>query len=875
MALPRSVLSFAALALVLLLVGNSLQLGTLWVNQIWGNSDTRFVNVEDVRIDDNTMYVDFVNQLGTAGVSVEQTVFQAGSVRVPVNLQVDQVGTVQGRLNANGGIYADDAVNGGFSFTVEDNTGITTIAGELRPNGGINVDGGRFTVSTTGETIIDTAPLRPNGGIDSNFGQFTVNKDDGSVLTKGQLSVHQDVVLGTSAEENRFVRRVPSTSRTGGNTHIRGQDGIVNGGSLEFLPGYANIGTNHGQIVFGRAQPDDLLITRSDVSVAGGTTTFAGQSSTAARGGDLLLRAGSTTSTTSAGGNIVLVPGFASIGGGNGDIVLGGSNDVNAPEFDLTVRRPDAVLQNAGTTTFSGQTSLLGNGGDFVVAGGNGRTGALANGVPVGGDVVLLPGIGTNVYGKIILGRNDNDDLFVTRMSSVADAGVTYFKGQDSSLGRGGDVRIIAGDAATDPNANAAAGPTQNGGDIHLVTGLATNGGLPGSIFWGVKDQALEVRRETQTAATTGSATSIFGQNSAIARGGDLNLFSGTGPAGSGNVVVQVPAGAAASRAGTISFLAGDTTVVGARGGDIRIFAGTAAEGSGGVVSITAGAGAVGGNILLQAGAGGAAAVPPNSGGKVIVKSGASLFLVDRAPVIIENGNLVLTRGGTDRVTLSADPSAILTVNGNVILKSRITGTVSGDANTAITLVGPLDLGDTRRVDLYLADLQSSLNSVIRALSPCGHGLFNIYDPVTKTAVTNSAAAICTRATNKRRSLATVSSDGVDPLSKDLRARIQCGANSAALATVPAAVTNQLAVRGAGTSFSTKSALTCNGIACSENLPPLAFLVNDQNQRKCLMNNDAVSGPEVNNAVPNQITTSLGVLAAGYVHDRTEDPNTI
>ena len=65
---------------------------------------------------------------------------------VPAALDVGQVATIAGLLNANGGIIADAGDNGGFSFKVEDDTGITTINGELRPNGGINVDNGVFTV---------------------------------------------------------------------------------------------------------------------------------------------------------------------------------------------------------------------------------------------------------------------------------------------------------------------------------------------------------------------------------------------------------------------------------------------------------------------------------------------------------------------------------------------------------------------------------------------------------------------------------------------------------------------------------------------------------------------------------------------------------
>ena len=840
--------------LVALLVGGSMQLGTLWVNQITGNTDTNYVLVEQVRIDNDTMYVDFVNQLGTSGVSIEQTNFLQGNVHIPVNLTVDQTGTVSGVLNANGGIYADDAINGGYSFSVQDNTGITTIEGVLNPNGGINVDQGLFTVSTTGETVISTAPLRPNGGIDSNYGQFTVSPVDGSVLTQGQLNVQQDVVLGTSTEEDRYVRRVPTTAATGGNTIIKGQDGIVIGGNVVLLPGYASIGTNHGQVVFGRSSPDNLLITRSATSAAvGGQTQFFGQSSTTGQGGDLYLRAGAATNAAGTGGNLWLIPGYSLQGGVNGDIVLGGSNDASQPEFDLTVRRPDAPVLNAGTTTIAGQNALNGNGGDLVLAAGNGAGGGI-QGVtgPFGGDVVLLPGVATNTYGNIVLGRNDNDELYVTRAPSISDAGATYFKGQDSSLGQGGDVRIIAGNAATDPAANTATAPAQNGGDIHLVTGLAANNGAPGVVYWGVMTQPLEVRRETSPALTQGVSTTIFGQNSLIARGGDLNLLSGTGPTGSGNLVVQVPS-VANARAGTITITAGDTDAVNGIGGAVSILAGNGLENTGGVVSLAAGTGATGGNIILQAGSGNTAA------GQVIVKSGAALFLVDQSPAFIDNGDLVLTRSAAEVVRLSANPNAILTVNGQVVLKQRITNTINGVGST-LTLAPPLD---TVTTDIYLQDLQHSLDSVIRALSPCGHGLFNVYDPNTNTIVSDSNAAFCTTTINKRRSLNVVSAQGFDPLASTNRARVACGVNSLGLE----ANLNPTQTMGRGSNVATASTA-----GPGEDYPPISFLLPaDPFKQKCLLYNDAVSGPEVSPTALDTVTNSVGVLAAGFVDDVPTD----
>lgn len=886
--MARGLISLAVMACVLLLVGSSMQLGTLWVNQIWGNSDTRFVNVEDVRIDDNTVYVDFVNQLGTNGVNVEQTLLQAGSVRIPNTLQVDQTGTISGRLFANGGIFADDSVNGGYSFSVEDNTGVTTISGELRPNGGINVDNGRFTVSgTTGETIIDTAPLRPNGGIDSNFGQFTVNKDDGSVLTKGQFSVNQDIVLGTNLEEDRSVRRVPAASRTGGSTIIQGQDGLVQGGNLELIPGYAKLGSNHGSLILGRAAGDDLIVTRPNVAVAAGKTTITGQSSTGSTGGDLIIRGGFTSGVNTKGGNLYLIPGTSKTSSTNGDIILGGTNDDSTTtEFDLTVRRPNTVSSNGGATNFVGQTSTTGNGGDIVIAGGMGTTkattavGALG---AVGGDVVLLPGIASTTYGKIVLGRNDNDELYVTRVSSVGNAGTTFFKGQDSGLGNGGDLRIIAGDAAVDPNVVTPPAGTAPlaGGDIHLITGLATNPvdpntvptptqGLPGSIFWGTATQSLEVKREVATTGAIGTATSIIGQNSAVAAGGSVTVQAGRGTVGSGNLVFQVPAdttvvppGTTAFRSGTISVLAGDAGT-NAKGGDVRIFAGNSIDGgNGGVVSISAGnaVASTGGNVILQAGQG------ATSNGKVIVKSGASLFLVDQAPVVIDGGVLSLTRGAQS-VVLSADPNAILTVNGKVILKQRITQTILGDSLSVVGLVGPFA---TKTTDQYLEALQKSLNSVIRALSPCGHGLFNVYDPAANRIVTDSADAFCKATLNKRRNQLTVNAEGYDPLSAKARSVIKCGRNSVDLATPLPSVVAQTNIRSDNTATSSANP------ALPSTAPPLAYLVNDPKLTKCLMYNDAVSGPVVDPAAKDTVLApalggSFGVNAEGYVHDQATDP---
>jgi len=727
---------FGLFLVVALFAASSLQLGTLWVNNIQGNWDTATVQIERCIVDDNAIYVDFISELtfdndgesqDTDGVIVEETNFKDGSVYIPVNLEVDEVGTIWGLLNANGGIRADKGDNPiqgefDFSFKVEDDTGITTVNGELRPNAGINCDSGAFTVQDeTGETTVRDALLRPNGGIDANDGAFTVEKNSGDIKTRGDATVEVDIIIGTPVAEDRYIKRVPTEEDFGADLIISGQGSSRVGGNLVLEPGYGE--SDIGSIYLGRAEADDLTFGRFSVRESGGiggTTRFIGQSAIFGTGGPLYLMAGAGFGAPgSRGGDLVLAPGISTSGGAAGKILLGADVDASgdpdtAANYDLYVTRPAITDSRTGGDTYLvGQSAQNADAGDIYIRAGS-------SGIADGGDLYLQPGTGSN-YGVLYLGDELSNDIWFTRVKSASSGGSTTVSGQSASFGLGGDLILEAGDGA----GNLA------GGDLYLIPGDSPSG-TAGQIVWGTGTDDLYVVRPTAAGNSAGTATIIQGQNSESGAGGNVVVAGGDGSQTGG--FVTLAAGSGSLIGGDIALTAGDGATF---GGDIQITAGNGISGgsNGGSVYFNAGNGAAtAGDIILNAG---------GANGRVIVTNSRSLQ-VD-ANVLINNADLTLQTGscadpddvppcngvGSLTVSTASPETGFLTyrdVNGNVqqILRSKIYGVPNVDNTNIFQQSCSCDPAQYLSVGNYIDRLRDTLASVVNAIGQCGHGLVQV-----------------------------------------------------------------------------------------------------------------------------------------------------
>ena len=720
-----------SLSLIFLLIACSQQLGVLYVNDIIGNSDFANVLVEQSIINDNSLVTTYINGLvdcntprTPCGVYVEQVNYFDGNVEVPRNLEVFINTTVEGTFYPNGGIFSDAIPNGGYSFLVEDNTGNTGMTGELRLYGGLNADNGAFTVDdVTGQTTVSRALFKPNGGIDVQNGQFTVAKEDGTFFTSSFANVEGDFYLGTSKSEDRYITRFPASSSYGGDTYLLGQSvplsansGNPNtGGDIILEPG---VGQNKqiGKIILGRQANDNLYFGRPPVDISGtsgGTTTFQGQNSYFGDGGDIILSSGDSTSGGN-GGDIILDVGYSETGA-HGEIILG--NTV-APFYDIYLYRP-SVNTNAGSTFISGQSTNAGLAGDlYLRAAGISSLSPLFNplsGTP--GDIILSPGDMTSSstdQGDIVLGRATPVDLIVKRYP-VFDTGIggaTRIQAvvATNNVGNGGSLYLQAGDA----------GNGGNGGDVYLKNGDTAFSTGTNNIYWGTEtltNQPLTVQRAPSRGA--GGSTNILGQESFSSNGGILELRGGGGSVTGGAIDIQAGTGGL-DDGGSITFTGGDGNQ---NGGLVTFVAGSSTGGTAGSISITSGSAstavgstAVAGDIYLNAGSGSAL-------GDVQILNARNFNINSNSVTLFDYLQLISSSG--DDLVIQANPESVVSYNGQTILKDRIFNVQQvPNVNLVYTVPEPADFPLVAVQQMQF--LQDTVQNLINTLSQCGHGLFNV-----------------------------------------------------------------------------------------------------------------------------------------------------
>lgn len=667
-----------SLLVVALLVASTMQLGTIYVNIINGNLDLvtgeQKVTIEQVIIDDDTIFVDFIGELETVGTGggsgtvIEDTLFKDGSTFIPKNLDVGEVATISGRLIPNGGIRADSLFEDFPSFTVDDDTGVTTLLGILFQNDNINADDGLFFVDgETGETTIQGL-TRPDGGISVLTDVFEVISDTGDVFVSANLLVEKDIVFVNPTITDSGIYRVDSFLN-GGDTYIRGQNAASYGGNLVLSPGYgsgtitnnAEPFTFNGEILVGRDQPDDITVGRQNHVDGGdaGATVLSGQDA-GGKGGSLYLESGRGQEGFGDGA-IYLVP------GGDpeisGDIILG-QTDTHVSASTLRVARPTLFSgQDGGLTFIIGQDTTFGNtaGGDVTVRAGNGD---------LPGNIFLLPGESdkNGDGGIIFIGDEVGAELFVSRgENTIGSAGATRYQGQSSFNFDGGDVFIVAGKGGSDTSTQ------YPGGDIFLTPGSPAAGEKAGAIYWGSNDADLVVSRQDavntagfrlviagqdsiSTAPVAGPLTVIAGSSTTL-NGGDLYLVGGDGNFVGGDIQIG----------GGVTVLAANT-----QGGDVTISAGgdSAETVDGGDITIAAGTGTFPGTLFIESG-------DSLNLGSVSV-TGVTDFALEAADFIFIQNSAATTPfrlvNGANSVSLSSDPTAILTATeglNSVVIRNR------------------------------------------------------------------------------------------------------------------------------------------------------------------------------------------------------------
>ena len=722
--------------LIALLFHSTLQIGTLWVNEIWGNQDTHRVRIEDLVFDDTTMLADFIDGLTNRGVFIEDTQAVDNDMNIPGFLHVFGSATLHGASFFNGGIYADDGdetTTDVWSFIVEDNTGVTTIKGQLRPFGGINADNCLFTVhNITGDTRITSALLRPNGGIEVRNELFTVSDDDGSFRTRADGIVSLDFIQGNGAADAKLVTRVPAATDFGGNFFIKGQDGVSGGGNLVIVPGESNV---NGNILFGRKFADDLYVGRSGLDTLGtigGETIIGGQDAYDGAGGDFYLVAGAarnpttptdTSSANRVGGDILLDVGLSTHNGLPGRIILG-TDVAGESGFDLIIRRPPSPANsNGGDTSFIGQDSSSPSGyagGDLYL-----QAGDLTGGAGSPGDLAVVPGRSSTEQGDIFIGSQTTNralgDLHVRRLDVYQSAGDTFFQGQDTNEGAGatpGDLYLVAGEGQ---------GAASTGGDIWIMPGTSEKG-TPGNIIWGNSAHSLIVTRNPAIALGGGAigTTTLQGQTSTFGSGGDYNFAAGDGNDAGGTLLLTgatgVPSNGVANNGGDASFSAGTGN---ANGGSVFINGGFGQEGDGGAVIFSAGntqaTGLSGASITLSTG------TAQTGRGDIIIGPNAGSFYVDNARVQVI-APFVTMRSGSNTLLIRGDSStSTLQFNGRTILRATIPAGVVPNPTTG----APTAAVDQQTSYAILNNLTATVRGIVCALGDPdsthnSHGLFNI-----------------------------------------------------------------------------------------------------------------------------------------------------
>ena len=281
--------------------------GTTNLGNVSGNTTTtvrdNFVFNKEIRSNDNTVIIDEIvggvgsgkiycsGDLVAQGVNIQLGNSYNGSTLIKNDLTVDKTSTFtddvtlgeNSLFKPNGGIQMDTD-----KFTVQNGSGNTSIAGTLDVNGAVNLATagvattveGSLTVNQTstfkGEvTVQDDYLFRPEGGINMDDGQFTVTNQNGNIYSAGSLNVDGTVNLATTDVPTtiRGSLTVNQTSTFNGTVRIQDDYLFRPEGGINMDDGQFTVTNQNGNIYSAGSLNVDGTV---NLAVAGVGTTVEG-----------------------------------------------------------------------------------------------------------------------------------------------------------------------------------------------------------------------------------------------------------------------------------------------------------------------------------------------------------------------------------------------------------------------------------------------------------------------------------------------------------------------------------------------------------------------------------------------------------------------
>ncbi|MEY4179831.1 MAG: hypothetical protein RLY70_3405 [Planctomycetota bacterium] len=298
----------------------------------------------------------------------------AETIRLNANLQTDNAATagsvsLSGAVMVGGSVTVDtDAATTDAALTI---TGSTTIENSftltLRSGSGTITTGAvrGVTGGTASNATFDTTAAAVVGGaVDTDFGVLTV-LNSGGITFQGAVEVATAAITATTAGNSvRFAQ----DATIGALTAAAGGYNVAFQGTQTDITGAVNF-ANTGTVTLGDDASDSTRF-------AGGVTT------TTAAGGTRIAGAVSTTATAMTLGAVTMTA-DASLNSGGGTIAIA---SLNAGNRDLTLAAGIA----AGTTTFTGAVTALGDGAGPALTVASGVTGLVRFQSTIAGQSGLL-----------------------------------------------------------------------------------------------------------------------------------------------------------------------------------------------------------------------------------------------------------------------------------------------------------------------------------------------------------------------------------------------------------------------------------------------------------------------------------------------------
>ena len=549
-------------------------------------------------------------------------------------------------------------------------------------------DGGMYRLSLDGSDGLD---LKAGGNVNIEAGSsFKANSNGGHIqVTAGDginpLGGKGGNVLITAGEGTGRVE-AGGNAGTGGNIALQGGHSVKsNGGDISVEGGYTSSS---------RAMGGSVNITSGggdgDVPAISSGSIMLETAQTANYSGSIAISTGSADLET---GSISLSTGYSNFNSaGNIDIAVGFSND-KFSSGNLTLSAGDNVGQGQGgsISLLSGASAQSTNGLISIAT-------ANVTSAESGSSSGLIDiSSGTSSYGSTGA-INISSGSATHGISGDIDvqAGLSKSKGvplDDSTIGRSGSLIFAAGNTTNRHSSGGlvslsgghALGESDNngavGGAVNIQGGFTNGLNATGHV-----GGAIDISGGSANAAEGGSVRILSGESEKLVSG-EVNFTTGDSP-GSGDV--SISSGASSSfKSGSILLHPGDATG-GAKAGSIALVSGESDLSNGGNVTITAGKGSIGGDLIFQTGP----SLASSSGNAIFASSDVDEDRGISGSVVLRSGNAHNDNSGdldiktgdsfsgqTGKITLAVGESSL--ANGtDFALSSGSTKAANGDGGS-------------------------------------------------------------------------------------------------------------------------------------------------------------------------------------------------